>query len=265
MSGKQAKREVKRLKEAQRAAVRQQQRRQTLLTIGVIGLIVAVGAVLIFVSLEPIAEDPEELASTEPTEEPTEEDRAVACGAAAPAGAAAERTPFTEPQAVALDPALDYSAVFETSCGTVTVDLYEDRAPQTVANFVGLAEQGFYDGLEIFRNAPSIFALQTGAGTNENTWQLGYTVPDEFAAAEEEGFTAGSLAMAKTPAPDSAGSQFFFIYGDSPLPPEYSKFGQVTEGLDVLETIGAIPADGETPTELIYIDSITIRSEPKES
>lgn len=265
MSGKQAKREVKRLKEAQRQAARQRQRQQTLWTIAVIGLIVALGAVLVFVSLEPTEEAADDVASEGPTPAPTEDERAVACGAEVPSAATGDRTPFTESQAIELDAAADYSAVFETSCGTVTIDLYEDRAPQTVAHFAGLTEQGFYDGLEIFRNAPSIFALQSGAGTNENTWQLGYTVPDELEAAEAEGYTPGSLAMANSGQPDSGGSQFFFTYGEAGLPPSYTKFGQVVEGLDVLETIGAIPVDGERPTELIYIESITIRADPKES
>ena len=137
------------------------------------------------------------------------------------------------------------------------VDLYEDRAPTTVNNFVALAAVGFYDGLQIFRNAPSIFALQTGSATNEASFQIGYTFGDELEAAQEEGYTAGSLAMANS-GPNTNGSQFFFTYGDSSLEANYTKFGQVTEGLDVLERIGEIPVDGEAPTERIFLESVEI-------
>ena len=109
---------------------------------------------------------------------------------------------------------VDYRAVIETTCGTVVLDLREDAAPVTVNSFVFLAQEGFFDALEIFRNATSIGALQTGSGTNAASWQIGYRLPDELTLAQTEGYPAGSVAMANA-GPNSAGSQFFFVYNDS--------------------------------------------------
>jgi cyclophilin family peptidyl-prolyl cis-trans isomerase len=168
---------------------------------------------------------------------------------------------FAAPEQV-LDPAQDYRAVIETNCGRMVFELFEDDAPETVNSFVFLSQQGFFDGLEIFRNASSISALQTGAGDNTNTWDLGYTIPDEFARAEAEGgYAPGALAMAKSTAPDSGGSQFFMVYGETSLPPEYTLFGQITEGLEVLTSIGAIPTQdqtSETPSQTVVLESVTI-------
>jgi cyclophilin family peptidyl-prolyl cis-trans isomerase len=157
----------------------------------------------------------------------------------------------------------DYRAVIQTSCGRVVVDLYERTSPISVNNFLFLAQQRFFDGLRIFRNAQTIGALQTGSGTNDATWDVGYTIRDELEAAQSEGYPAGSVAMAKTNKPHSAGSQFFFVYNDTfPPEPTYAKFGRVVEGLDVLQKIGAVPVDGETPQQGIWIESVRIESIP---
>ncbi|MEX0658533.1 MAG: peptidylprolyl isomerase, partial [Egibacteraceae bacterium] len=176
-----------------------------------------------------------------------------------PPGAGEEKPTFDEPAQV-LEDGVDYRAVITTSCGEVVIDLLEERAPETVNNFVFLAQEGFFDGLEIFRNATSISALQTGAGNNDAGWQVGYTLSDELEAAEEEGYPPGSVAMANS-GPDSAGSQFFFVYGEFGLEPSFAKFGQTVEGLDVLRSIGAIEAEGETPLKDVYMESVTIETE----
>lgn len=256
MSGKQAKREAKRLKELERQERMRRERRATYITMGIIAAIVLLGGALVWASIDP----PE---AAEDASEDVADDRPIACGAEEPPGAGVDREPFAEPQGIELDPSSDYQAVLETSCGTVVVDLYEDRAPLAVANFVGLADQGFYDARTIFRNEPSIAILQSGSGDDTNAWQHGYTFEDELQAAEEEGYTAGSLSMANS-GPNTNGSQFFLSYGESELPPNYTKFGQVVEGLEVLETIGAIPVEGDRPTERIYIEAVTIRVTEKE-
>lgn len=246
MSGKKHKREIKRQKELERQQRMREERRRTLVTMGIVGLVLLIGFGLVYstVSADRRAE------------------AAAACGATKPEAADQQKPQFDEaPQMTLRDG--DYTAVIETSCGTVEVDLYEDRAPIAVNNFVALSAVGFYDGLQIFRNAPSIFALQTGAATNEGSYQVGYTFEDELDAAAEEGYDAGSLAMANS-GPNTNGSQFFFTYGDSTLDPDYTKFGQVTEGLDALEEIGAIPVEGESPTERIFIESVTILLDGKD-
>jgi len=276
VSGKKAKREAKRAKEAARAAARRKQRQQTIFTAIVIAIIVAIGGVVIFVSLEEesgadladelASETPSDSPSAGPTEDPLAD--VVACEPEpAPDNAGEEKPTFDEPPAAELEEGVDYRAVFETSCGRMVVDLYEDRAPKTVANFIGLVEQGFYDGLEIFRHAKPIYALQTGSGNNDAAWDIGYTFEDELDAAEEEGYTAGSVAMANS-GPDTNGSQFFFTYAESPLPKSFTKFGQVIDGLDVLLSIGAIPTEdpdnptNEVPSKPTYIESITIETGP---
>jgi peptidyl-prolyl cis-trans isomerase B (cyclophilin B) len=275
LSGKSAKRNKRREKEAAREAARRKQRQQTIFTLIVIAIIVAIGGVLIAVSIErpeELAEAPEatEAATEDPTEGPTGTgdpaetpiERPVACGAEAPPAAGQERPTFTDVPEQVLEEGVDYGAVIETSCGALVLDLDEARAPQAVNSFVFLAQQGFFDGLEIFRNATSIGALQTGAGTNEATWQIGYTLTDELAVAEAEGYPPGSVAMANS-GPDTSGSQFFFVYNplfDSAFEGQrvYTRFAMVTEGLEALEQIGAIPVDGETPTEVVYMDNVTI-------
>jgi peptidyl-prolyl cis-trans isomerase B (cyclophilin B) len=265
VSGKQSKREVRRQKDAARQAARRQERRQTMVTLAVIGVIVVLGGVLIWASLEgepdPLA-DLEDLDDLEDLEDPADDplaERPVACDGEVPPGAGEEKPTFDEPEQV-LEDGADYRAVVETSCGAVVVDLDQDRAPETVNNFVFLAQQGFFDGLEIFRNATTIGALQTGAGTNEAGWSIGYTIPDELQAAEESGYPPGAMAMANA-GPGTGGSQFFFVYSDLfTLEPDYARFGMVTEGLDVLETIGDIEVAGETPTEIVYMERVTVET-----
>lgn len=191
--------------------------------------------------------------------------RPVACGADVPLTGGTPRAYPDGPDAVT-EPGTDYQAVIETSCGTLVVELLADDAPETVNSFAFLAGEGFFDGLEIFRDAEGIAALQTGAGTNEATWDIGYELTDELAVAQAEGYPAGTLAMANA-GPNSAGSQFFFVYGpefDAAFPQElrtYTVFGRVVEGLDVLEQLGAVPAGdpgGETPQEAIYLESVRV-------
>ena len=241
MSGKKHKRELKRQREALKEQQRQAERRKSLITAGIVGLVVLIGLGLIWDTIR--------------TERAVE--TAAACGAKKPEAADAER-PQSLPEAPSLSlvPG-DYTAVIETSCGKVTVDLYEDRTPVTVNNFVALAAIKFYDGLQVFRHAPSIFALQTGSATNAADFQIGYTFADELAAAQSEGYTPGSLAMANS-GPNTNGSQFFFTYDKSELPPQYSKFGNLAEGVGALKAMAKVEVDGEAPKEPIYIESVEI-------
>lgn len=197
--------------------------------------------------------------------EPVIDDRPVACDAEEPADAGDIRAQFPGGPAEVLEDGVDYVAVVETSCGTVTFDLLEEESPLTVNSFVFLAQQGFFDGLEMFRNATSIGALQTGGGDQTNGWSIGYAIPDELGSAQSGGYPAGTVAMANA-GPNSGGSQFFFVYDEQfdaafATNRAYAVFGQVLEGLDVLEEIGAIEAggaQGETPAEKVYMDTVTI-------
>ena len=274
MTDKRAKkRETKAAKEAARQEARRKQRQQTIFTGIVIAIILVIGGVLIAVSIgDPggdVAESPTDLPTDLPTG-PTENPLAGIDPCApepAPEGAGEEKGEYEEAPTAELEEGTDYRAVVQTTCGEFVVDLYEDRAPIAVANFIGLVEDGFYDNLSFFRNAKGIYAIQSGSATGEATYQVGYTFEDELAAAEEEGYTEGSLAMANS-GPDTNGSQIFLTYGTAGLPPAYTKFGQVTEGLEVVKSIGAIPNEesddplSETPSELAYITSVTIEAGP---
>ena len=268
---KQTKRELKLQKQAAREEARRAERRRTLITAGIVLAVVAAGLGLVGLTLyedrQAAAEEEREAAAaaSEAAAAASEEaealaNREVACDATAPDTADAERPTFEQAEEVLTD-GVDYQAVIDTSCGEVVIDLAESEAPETVNSFVFLARKGFYDGLEIFRNATSIGALQTGSGTNDTSWQIGYTLPDELALAEAEGYEPGAVAMANA-GPDTGGSQFFFVYNENfTLEPAYTRFGTVVEGLDVLERIGEIAtigAQGESPSELVYMNSVEI-------
>jgi peptidyl-prolyl cis-trans isomerase B (cyclophilin B) len=115
----------------------------------------------------------------------------------------------------------------KTSIGTLDATLDADKAPCTVNSFVSLAKQGFFDNTQCHRlTTASIFVLQCGDPTALGTGGPGYTIPDELSGTEKYG--PGTLAMANTGQPDTGGSQFFVVYQDTPLPPQYTVFGQVS-------------------------------------
>lgn len=189
----------------------------------------------------------------------------IACGATQPENAAAVRNTYPGgPGQVDLN--ADLVAEINTSCGPIVVDLLEKEAPKTVNSFAFLGQQKFFDGLEIFRNATTIGALQTGSGTNDATWKIGYNLPDELDVAKQ-GYFPGDVAMANA-GPNTGGSQFFFVYNDKfQLPPNYATFGRVIKGQDVLTLIGSIKASGEsgeTPEERVYMNTVTIRPATEE-
>ena len=266
MRGKKAK-QLRVDRTAEREAARRKHRQQTIFTMIVIAVIVGIGAVLIAVSLNP----PADIAAN-PSESPSgasegPDDRGVACGGKEPAEAGADKPTFKEPKKV-LEEGTDYRAVIDTSCGKIKVDLLEDEAPDTVNSFVFLAQEGFFDGLEIFRNATTIGALQTGAGTNEAGFDIGYTLKDELEVAKADKYPPGTLAMANA-GPGTAGSQFFFVYNDMfKLEPTYTVFGRTdAAGTKTLQKIGKIPvtdptgtdpAGAEKPSAITYMESVTI-------
>ncbi len=125
-------------------------------------------------------------------------------------------------------------------------ELYPETAPQSVGNFIALANSGFYDGLIFHRVIPG-FMIQGGDPRGVGIGGPGYTIRGEFAANGFENplkHTYGVLSMARSMAPDSAGSQFFIMTSDSPhLDGQYAAFGKVLEGMDVAEAIVQSPRD----------------------
>lgn len=179
-----------------------------------------------------------------------------------PPAEAPDETPRSFPSAPpdCLEQGVDYTAVVETSEGSFTIDLAEDDFPVTVNNFVFLARWGWYDGDDFHRVVPG-FVNQAGDphGDPQGTGGPGYTIPDE-PPGSLEAYTPGTVAMAKTPAPDSAGSQWFVCVDCSVLPsPDYAIVGQVTEGMDVVEAINALGIGDGPPSKPVTVTSVAIR------
>ncbi len=194
----------------------------------------------------------------------------VAAGAAlalAAAGAAAEESMSwkTVPGTYAL---------FETSEGRVVTQLFPKDAPKTVENFVGLAEgtkeftdpaagskakRPYYDGTICHRIIPG-FMMQCGDPTGRGTGGPGYTIPDEYAGQAMKFDQPGRLAMARTSAPNSGGSQFFITHKPFPsLDNQYTIFGQVVEGQEVVNKVCAeIGTSSGQPKKKVTINKITI-------
>lgn len=144
---------------------------------------------------------------------------------------------------------------------TIKAELYPEIAPNTVNNFLSLIKKGFYDGL-IFHRVINGFMLQGGCPEGSGMGDPGYSIKGEFS---QNGFsnafkhTAGVLSMARSMAPDSAGSQFFIMHKDAPhLDGSYAAFGKVTEGMDIVNKIAEVRTDyNDRPMKEQKIKSIT--------
>lgn len=177
-------------------------------------------------------------------------------------GSATRTTEFTEAPPMCIDASKTYRAEIETNVGALTIDLDAAAAPVTVNNFVVLARYHFFDGLTCHRAIPG-FMVQCGDPEGTGSGGPGYAIDDELPA--EGSYQVGSVAMANS-GPNTSGSQFFIVTGDQgvALPPKYSLFGQVTDGLDTtlpaLDALGnADPAaNGVPPASPIEITSVTI-------
>ena len=148
--------------------------------------------------------------------------------------------------------------------GVITLELYPDVAPNTVANFIELANNGFYDGL-IFHRVIAGFMIQGGDPNGIGTGGPGYTIRGEFAAnGFENGLSheRGVISMARAMDYDSAGSQFFIMHADGPfLDGQYAAFGRVTEGMDVVDAIaGTATGPNDRPVEDQVIRSIRVET-----
>jgi len=145
--------------------------------------------------------------------------------------------------------------------GTMTFELYPNEAPQSVYNFIELAESGYYDGLVMHRLVPG-FVVQGGDPKGDGTGGPGYGVEGEFCSNGIKNtlpHKKGGLAMARSGEPNSAGSQFYINFADQPsLDGDYAVFGQMTSGEGVLQELEKAAVNGESPTNPIEIESIEI-------
>lgn len=144
----------------------------------------------------------------------------------------------------------------------IKAELYPDIAPVTVENFVKLVKEGFYDGLT-FHRIISGFMIQGGCPNGNGTGGPGHTIKGEFSingVKNDLKHTPGVLSMARAMDPDSAGSQFFIMHKTSPhLDGQYAGFGQVIEGMDVVNKLAEVATDySDAPLEKQVMKSVTV-------
>src|SRR5687768_6016829 len=156
-----------------------------------------------------------------------------------------------------IDPKKTYTATMETTAGTITIQLDPTIAPQHVNSFVFLARDGYYNDVIFHRVIPG-FMIQGGDPTGTGSGGPGYKLKAEF---NKTRHTRGVLSAARSSDPNSAGSQFFIMHDDSPhLDGQYTAFGKVTSGIEVVDKIVALPrGGGDRPHDPPKINRVTIQ------
>jgi cyclophilin family peptidyl-prolyl cis-trans isomerase len=190
---------------------------------------------------------------------------ADACDPKVPATAGQQKPTFDAPPKMTIDPSKSYTATMVTSCGTIEIELLPKVAPEGVNNFVFLAKQGFYDGLT-FHRVVADFVIQGGDPTGDGSGGPGYQFPTD--TSPDATFDAPGVVAYANSGPDTNGSQFFITLAPTPnldAPQgQYTIFGTVTKGMDVVQTIGAQPVGPDAsgaqsaPLTPVYIDSVKI-------
>jgi peptidyl-prolyl cis-trans isomerase B (cyclophilin B) len=276
MPSKTRQRDLARLRARRDAERRQARRRRALLTYGTLGIIIVVVAVAGGVLLvnRPDSKPSAASATTTPTattvaptgariDAPTAPEQ-VACGGKLPPRHA-HPTSKTAPTAK-LAAGHTYTATFATSCGSFKVRIDPSTAPIAAANFVSLANKGFYDSTWFHRILPggnNIGVIQGGDPQGDGQGGPGYTIKDEIQKGKP--YTKYTIAMAKGSAPNSAGSQFFLNITDNNnagWQGAYAVFGKVVSGQSVVDKIGKTPlggANGDSPQQAVWIDKLTIK------
>ena len=161
---------------------------------------------------------------------------------------------YTQAPEMTIDPAKSYTATIETSAGTMTAELFPGDAPKTVNNFVFLAKDDYYEGV-IFHRVISGFMIQGGDPTGSGMGGPGYKFADEPVSRP---YSRGTLAMANA-GPNTNGSQFFIMHADYPLPPNYTIFGKLTSGEEVVDAIAGAPKGAQDrPVTPVTINKVSI-------
>jgi len=155
---------------------------------------------------------------------------------------------------------MNYTITIKTNKGDMEFKTYTQEAPNTVENFVKLANKGFYNGV-IFHRVIDGFMIQGGDPTGTGRGGPGYTFDDEINPNSEiyrEGYRKGIVAMANA-GPNTQGSQFFIMVADYPLPPSYTIFGKITSGQDVADAISLVEKGAnDRPVEDVIIEAVLI-------
>lgn len=146
----------------------------------------------------------------------------------------------------------------KTAVGDIAFETFDADAPKTVENFIALADKGFYNGV-IFHRVIKGFMIQGGDPTGTGTGGPGYAFADELnpnTLSYKNGYKRGVVAMANA-GPNTNGSQFFIMHADTPLPNNYTIFGQVVRGLDVVDKIATAPVAGDRPLSPVKMITVT--------
>jgi peptidyl-prolyl cis-trans isomerase B (cyclophilin B) len=281
MSKQTRKRELERLRARREAERQRARRRRALLTYGGLALVVVVAALAGGLWLTndddkaPAAAAATTAAGATTTTPASQFNDAragaptapaqVACGGKIPAKV--KHPTFAKPPTTKVDPDKTYLATFQTSCGDFTVKLDPRKAPITTANFVFLAGRKFYDSTWFHRIVPGgaagIAVIQGGDPEGSGRGGPGYAIKDELPSSPAA-YKKYSVAMANS-GPDSGGSQFFINFQDNSkgLQANYSVFGEVTDGRDVIDKIAKVPVggqSGDTPTQSVWIEKLTVKT-----
>ena len=174
-------------------------------------------------------------------------------------GSSPQTRQFPSEPEMGIDPSKRYTATMDTNLGTIVIALDPTAAPKTVNNFVFLANYHYFDGV-IFPRIIKGFVCQGGDPTGTGRGGPGYRFEDELPKPGR--YEIGSVAMANA-GPNTNGSQFFIISGPdgARLPPQYSLFGKVVKGLDVVENMQTVKTGaGDKPVDDVVINSVTISS-----
>jgi peptidyl-prolyl cis-trans isomerase B (cyclophilin B) len=245
-------RELARAKYERQQAARAQRtasRRRTSIIAAVASVLVVIlgiGSLAVFLNRDDDTSDPAAAPSASPSAEPTPSTDPAAAQECAYTAAGDAARPVTLPVFDAAAAAQPYTATLTTTQGDVTFQARTDVAPCASYSFRYLAEQGFYDGTPCPRvsNSASFGILQCGDPTGTGSGGPGYSFPDENLTSAT--YPAGTVAMANS-GPNTNGSQFFLVFADTQLSPNYTPFGTITAGLEVLQKVGAAGDDGSNP------------------
>ena len=171
---------------------------------------------------------------------------------------------YQNPPSLILDPNMRYTATIKTAQGDMTLELFPAEAPRAVNNFVFLARDGYYQG-NCFHRIIKDFMIQGGCPKGDGTGGPGNKFPDEEV---KRSYVTGTLALANA-GPNTNGSQFFIVHGQQVgLPPNYTIFGQLLTGEEILDTLATSPVapggEGSRPAERLEIQRIDITEQPYE-
>jgi peptidyl-prolyl cis-trans isomerase B (cyclophilin B) len=276
VAGKDRKKELARLRyerQQQRRAIRQARARRAKI-IGVIAVVVVVaggGGAIAFAMSGPAKKNNKAAASASasatPSAAPTVSAKPGECAYQPPADAAGRLKDVGKPPVKPVKGT--YTMTIDTSLGPITAKLDGTKAACTVNSFKYLASKKFFNNTKCHRLVTEgIKVLQcgdpTGTGTGGPAYGFGNENVPKAGKSGQASYPRGVIAMAHSSAPNSNGSQFFIVYGDSPLPADYTVFGRITKGMDVVDSVakaGAEPADqtGNTaPKKKIEIKDLTV-------